>query len=274
LDQNQQGARAADTSSVTRVSGIVDFWDRIDSANVIVLMLDYDGTLAPFHVDRMKAHPLPRVVDALHEIDSDTRSSIVIVSGRPVAEIVTLLGDHGFTIAGSHGYEVYTPTEGLVPMHVSTRQTEILDAAFSQAMRVFDPARIERKPASVAIHFRGLDAEDYVGIERELARDWQAMTEDEATELRPFNGGLELRAVGRSKGAIVTETLANSPDGALAIYIGDDDTDEDAFAALPDDGIGIKVGPEHAESLAEGRLPDCVAVEQLLVDWGARRWRS
>ena len=48
---------------------------------------------------------------------------------------------------------------------------------------------------------------------------------------------------------------------------GDDDTDEDAFAVLEDRGIGIKVGPQDAVTKAVGRVPDCEAVRQLLIDW-------
>lgn len=258
----------------TTIDGVPEFWERVDSATAVLLMLDYDGTLAPFHVDRMKARPLPAVIDALHGINSSDSVSISIVSGRPVAEVLALLGDHGFTVCGSHGYEVYSPPRGLIQMPISDTQSAILDAAFSQAAGLFDSERIERKPASVAVHFRGLEREDYVNVERELGRLWLPTTEDGAMELRPFNGGLELRAAGRTKGAVVEEMLGEADPHTLAIYIGDDDTDEDAFAALPADGIGIKVGPSGSETLARGRLPDCRAVEQLLIEWDARRKQS
>jgi trehalose 6-phosphate phosphatase len=90
-------------------------------------------------------------------------------------------------------------------------------------------------------------------------------------EFRPFNGGLELRAAGSTKGTAIEELLALAPAGSLPVYIGDDDTDEDAFAVLEGRGIGIKVGPLDAVTRASGRLPDCEAVRQLLLDWPVRR---
>jgi trehalose 6-phosphate phosphatase len=256
------------------VLGVDDFWSRVDAADHIVLMLDYDGTLAPFHVDRMQAVPLPNVLDALQRISVTDHTTVVLVSGRPVGELLILLGDHGLTIAGSHGYEWYTGTSGLVEMPVTPEQAAILDGAFAFAVSIFDPDRVERKVASVAVHFRGLDVQAYRDIETALMRDWQSRSSTTRTEVRPFNGGLELRAIGRSKGVVVHEVLSEFPAGTMGIYIGDDNTDEDAFAALPADGIGVKVGPSDVETHATGRLPDCGAVERLLIEWSTRTWQK
>ncbi|MGH9174121.1 MAG: trehalose-phosphatase, partial [Vicinamibacterales bacterium] len=78
---------------------------------------------------------------------------------------------------------------------------------------------------------------------------------------------LELRAAGRTKGTAIEELLATGPDDTLPIYVGDDDTDEDAFEVLAGRGIGIKVGPPDAVTKANGRVADCEAVRQLLIDW-------
>ena len=71
--------------SLTVNAGIPGFWERIGSIPNVALMLDYDGTLAPFHVDRLKAVPVDGVVEALQDIRNRTDTFVALVSGRPIA---------------------------------------------------------------------------------------------------------------------------------------------------------------------------------------------
>jgi trehalose 6-phosphate synthase/phosphatase len=73
---------------------------------------------------------------------------------------------------------------------------------------------------------------------------------------------VEVRAQGVNKGWIVAMTLASESQGALPVAIGDDATDEDLFAAVPEDGIAIHVGPSR--SRAGWRIPDSASVRTLL----------
>lgn len=253
------------------VHGVENFAGRIDAAEVVVLMLDYDGTLAPFHVDRMQARPLPQVLDALRYLASQSNVTPIIISGRPVPEVQTLLGTADITIIGSHGYERYDSGAGVRAMPIGNAQGQLLDDAHETALALVAADRVERKVASVAVHIRGLSDEQQQSVGAAIVGAWAPMVVGGSTELRPFNGGLELRAVGRSKGTAVREVLEGNLADALPIYIGDDDTDEDAFAALPHGGIGIKVGSPGAATHAQGRLPDCEAVERLLVAWSERK---
>jgi trehalose 6-phosphate synthase/trehalose 6-phosphate phosphatase len=252
------------------VDDVPDFWNRIATAEHVSLFLDFDGTLAPFHSDRLQAFPLPGTVDAIKAIDAGDHTSVAIVSGRPITEILLLLGDVGTTIVGAHGYEVHRPGGAKHVITILPEQASILDTVYAEALESFDPARVERKAASVAAHFRGLDPLATSDVQRELERRWRAASVSDLMEFRPFNGGLELRAAGRTKGTAIEELLALAPAGSLPVYIGDDDTDEDAFAVLEGRGIGIKVGPLDAVTRASGRLEDCEAVRQLLLDWPIR----
>jgi trehalose 6-phosphate phosphatase len=259
---------------ISPIHGVDDFWDRVSGAEHVYLFLDYDGTLAPFHVERMRAVPLPGTADAVRRIIDDRLATVAMVSGRPVAEVLALLGDLGVTIAGSHGYEV---RRGDGTMHVARllpEQETILDRAFEQALQLLAAERVERKSASVAVHFRGMDPRETSEAETKLERLWRAAGTVELVEFRPFNGGLELRAAGRNKGTVIEELLADAPSGTLPVYIGDDDTDEDAFGALPPHGIGVKVGPMEAVTKAKAHVPNCEAVRQLLLDWPLARGRG
>jgi len=261
----------AATQRARPIDGVADFWNRIDAAEHVSLFLDFDGTLAPFHEDRLQAFPLPGTVEAIKAIDAEDWVSVAIVSGRPISEILLLLGDIGTTIVGAHGYEVHRPGGVRHVITILPEQATVLDAAYIEALELFEPARVERKAASVAAHFRGLDPLATSEIQQELERRWRAASVSDVMEYRPFNGGLELRAAGRTKGTAIEELLALAPKGSLPIYIGDDDTDEDAFAVLEGHGIGIKVGPQDAVTKASARVPDCESVRQLLIDWPHRR---
>lgn len=260
------------TSDRIAIDGIADFWPRVRAAGHVSLFLDYDGTLAPFHADRLEAFPLPGTANAIREIITHPRTTVALVSGRPVAEILALLGDLGVLIVGSHGYEVYRPDGAKHVAAISPQQASTLDRAYEQALVIFDAARVERKAASVAAHFRGLDPRDAGDIAQKLEHDWRAAGVVESMEFRPFNGGLELRAAGRNKGTAIIELIAAAPSASLPVYIGDDDTDEDAFAVLPPHGIGIKVGPPDAVTRANGRVASCEDVRQILIDWSRTRY--
>jgi trehalose-phosphatase len=261
----------ASTNSLIAVEGVPDFWTRIASARHVSLFLDYDGTLAPFHVDRMLAVPLPGTIEAIQAIRDGADTDVMIVSGRPVAEILALLGNLDLIIVGSHGYEVFRPDGSQHVANISPEQATILDRVYEEALGIFDPDRLERKAASVAAHFRGLDPQKVAEIETRLDARWRAIGSGPLVEYRPFNGGLELRAIGRTKGTVISEMLEIAPKDTLPVYIGDDETDEDAFGVLVGLGIGIKVGPMEAVTKADGRLPDSKAVLRLLRDWCTAR---
>ncbi len=268
-DAHATARRLAAATPAPQIGGIPDFWHRIDTAAAISLFLDFDGTLAPFHPDRMMAYPLAGTVEAVRDIDMQPNTTVAIISGRPISEILTLLGNLGVVVSGAHGYELFAPDGGQQVVAIAAEQRILLDAAYRQALEIFPPERVERKAASVAAHIRGLDPVAAADAVERLERRWRAAGSGDLIDYRPFNGGLELRAVGRTKGTVIEEMIAAAPD-ALPIYIGDDDTDEDAFRVLDGRGIGIKVGPPDAVTLASGRVTNCEAVRDLLVYWATR----
>lgn len=246
------------------VDGVPQVWSRIADAPHITLLLDYDGTLAPFHEDRNAAVPLPGIVDILSRIDQDPAIDVAVVSGRPVTEIQRLLGTDRLTIAGTHGFELYRPDDGMSTLPISDEQRAALDAAEQDGVEAAGRERTERKVATVAVHVRGLDDQEAAAIAHQLEVAWTAHLGNAGLEIRHFDGGIEIRALGRNKGDAVREMARNSPSGSFVLYIGDDETDEDAFRALPANGVGIKVGPPEAPTGAQGRLPSCEAVRRFL----------
>jgi len=229
------------------------FLARIAAARERVLMLDYDGTLAPFQVRPERALPYPGVTGALGELMNDGGTRVVIISGRSAAELVPLLAlARHPEIWGCHGWERLLPDGELRTQRLSAHEAATLEDA-ERAARDLPPggARIERKPASIALHWRGLPALHIARVRKQVEAAWSALAEHDGMELLPFDGGIELRARGCNKQHAVKAVLSETgPDSAIA-YLGDDVTDEDAFAVMKLRGIGVLVRPECRETVAD-----------------------
>ena len=209
------------------------FFSAVSTAPDRVLLLDYDGTLAPFRKRRDEARPYPGVVEALDELLVNGRCRVVLVSGRAIADLLPLLGlAHTPEIWGSHGWERLMPDgrRELTPLPPAVA------AALGQAadwVRELDFADgWELKPAGIALHWRDLPPGDARDLERRAHENWDAICRRGGLTVKNFDGGIELTATGRNKGHAVSAVLAEMHPAAVAAYLGDDATDEDAFEAL------------------------------------------
>jgi trehalose 6-phosphate phosphatase len=244
------------------------FFDHVRHADRRALLLDYDGTLAPFHVDRTKAVPYPAVSTILPALLRLPNCRTVIVSGRAVADLARLIGVQPLPeMWGSHGWE-HLSAEGvysLAPLDEASvvalrRAGEILDALNLPNLR-------EDKPVSVAAHWRGLPAAEAESIRRYVQHAWTGLLGDARLQLEPFDGGLELRVRGRDKGSVVTEILAELAGDVAAAFLGDDLTDEDAFRAMADKGLRVLVRPRLRDTFADLWLQPPDELIDFLVRW-------
>lgn len=215
-----------------------------------VLFLDYDGTLAPFRSDPTQAHPYPGVRSVLRRIMRRPQAQVVIVTGRRAGDLLPLLPEAAsLEVWGAHGWERRTP-DGV--LHIP-RIPEPARLALGQARRIAREmgmdAHCEIKPGSLAFHHRSLPAHRLPEVDR-LHSAWKALEQPGFIRLRDFDGGVELRAVGRHKGDVVRTVLAGLPAGIPAAYLGDDLTDEDAFQALAGAGLCCLVRPEFRPTAA------------------------
>ena len=253
--------------NVAEIIQIPDFWELFRKNRPRFLGLDYDGTLAPFHVDPMQARPLPGVADLVGRLAADGQTRVAIISGRPVVEVMSLLGNPPVTIIGSHGFELWPVDGARVVRQPQPIQQQGLDTIHQWIRHQPFRPKLERKVASLAVHTRGLDPVEALNIEEQIAATWgeQGLLYD--LECRRFNGGVEIRCAGWDKGAALTELLDMQPEQIWPVYVGDDETDEDAFTVVRGRGIGIKVGDASWPTAAAGFLPDCTAVVDFLRTW-------
>lgn len=245
------------------------FWARVARAGHRLLLLDYDGTLAPFRVAPGEARPLPGVVPLLRAIAGTGETSLAVVSGRPLSGLIPLLGRLPAALVAEHGWEVRRRDGRILRHPLPLPVGAALRRAGEAAAAAGWGHRLEHKRAALVLHTRGLPRPAAQRIERACARLWRREAAGTSLRLSPVDGGVELRASDRDKGTAVSELLDGSPEGTLAVYLGDDRTDEDAFRAVRRRGVGIRVGPENRKSLARGRILAVQGVREFL-----RRWLS
>jgi trehalose-phosphatase len=251
------------------IEGVASLWKRVAEAPERYLVLDYDGTLAPFRVNRMEAAPVDGAMEALLSIRDSGATMLSLLTGRPIRELLELVGDLGVPMAGSHGAELLMPGGSIERVELSRVQEERFHLAEQQARRIAPRARVERKPASVGLHTRGMPEAEAAALHAGVMEAWSTDLDGLGLESRRFSGGVELRLVSTHKGTALKRLLEGRSNGSLCVYIGDDETDEDAFEALPEGGIGIKVGPPGIRTRAQGRLDDPRAVRRFLEKWAA-----
>jgi trehalose 6-phosphate phosphatase len=243
------------------------FFDRARKSSSRILMLDYDGTLAPFRVERDRAYPFSGVRERLADIQGDSKTRLIIISGRAVDDVRPLLGlDPPPEIWGSHGAERYVPGKGTELFPLPERTSKGLGAVLSWASKNDLGNAIERKPAGIAFHFRALEKSDRKKIMEKLDSQWSDKVADLGLEWHEFDGGVEMRASGISKADAVQSVLKESGDSVIA-YLGDDLTDEDAFEALDGKGLRVLVREQMRDTLADIRLTPPVELLEFLDRW-------
>ena len=247
----------------TSVAG--ELWSAIPPRRARVLMLDYDGTLAPYTLDRRESRMPDRTREAIAAIARLPRDVLAIVSGRPLRELERLFAPLDLTLVGEHGWDERSPARRVEhPLPIATSRA--LERA-AEATAPLAGERLEIKRTSLALHVRGLPEGDAARLVAACESAWRPATEAAPLAIRPMTAGLELRATGRDKGTAVRGLVARAGAGAFGVFVGDDVTDEDAFAALEGSGAGIRVGDPEAPTRAGAHLPSSEAVADFLEEW-------
>ncbi|MCH7478993.1 MAG: trehalose-phosphatase, partial [SAR324 cluster bacterium] len=201
-----------------------------------------------------QALPYPGVADLLATLLEDGRTRVVLISGRAIEDLIPLLSVEPLPeIWGSHGWERRLPDGRYTFFPPPKQAKEGLERARNAVPGRWTP-RCEAKPAGVAFHFRGMEPEAERSLATEISRLWRPLAERYELELHAFDGGLELRPRGRTKGDAVESLLEEMGAGAAVAYLGDDLTDEDGFRAIAKRGLGILVRPELRETAAAAWL--------------------
>lgn len=237
---------------MSRHENVDDFLASVARAPRSVLMLDYDGTLAPFHVDRQKAVPYAGVTSLLRQIVDKGRTRLVIVTGRDAREISQFLSLQPMPeVWGSHGLQRLLPNGSCEMPEIPADVVEVLDSArrWLDYQGLHDLAEI--KPGSIAVHWRALEEAAAAELRGKVLVGWFPIAERAALTLLEFDGGIEMRMPDPDKGHAVQTVLAEMDPDVPAAYLGDDLTDERAFRALAGRGLSVLVRPRQRRSEAD-----------------------
>jgi trehalose 6-phosphate phosphatase len=230
---------------------VEQFMKAVARSPVSALLLDYDGTLAPFCLNRQQALPFPGVTELLQEIISNGRTRVVIITGRNAREVIPLLAVHSSPeIWGCHGLERLKPDGSCETPRVEEAVVHALADADRWLRYRGLHNRAEFKTGAVAIHWRGLDEAAAAETRREVLLGWFPIAQSTPMELLEFDGGIEMRMPGRNKGDAVRTILDEIGPEVPVAYLGDDVTDEQAFLALDTLGLSVLVRPEWRTTAA------------------------
>lgn len=211
---------------------VEDFFAALADSPTSILLLDYDGTLADFRVDRFKARPWAGVLPFLEQIRGRGKTRMAIVTGRPAAEIPPLLSlNPALEVWGLHGAERLYPDGGKEFEQTSPVARAHLDQLRGQLRRDAFGGLYEEKPNAVVVHWRGRTPQQARTIEHRTRELFGPAAQSDGLRLLEFDAGLELRA-GRDKGGAVREILREAGNDLPIAYLGDDITDEAAFRAV------------------------------------------
>ena len=228
--------------------------DSISRTPRLLITCDFDGTLAPIVSNPADARMLPDAAVALTALAELPDTEVALVSGRALGVLRTLSGfskmPGSVHLVGSHGAEFATGFAHDIDQALLTRITDTLNEIAAGAPGV----AVETKPASVALHVRHAspaDGEAALEAARRASVTWDAHT-------TAGKAVLEFAVVKTDKGEAV-DILRDQTASTAVVFLGDDVTDEKAFARMREADVGVKVGP--GETLAGLRIesPDDVA---------------
>ena len=233
--------------------------NRIAETERLLVALDFDGTLAPL-VDRPEdARATARARAAVERLASSDDTRVAIVSGRALDSLNQVASPPGGTLlSGSHGVELQLDA-GVATIDLRDAELAKLDRLSSIVEGVAEGtagAWIERKPAGLALHTRRLSKEAGTALQHE-ARE-RVDGELIGITVRTGKAVLEFAVRSSDKGESLTR-LRQHVGATATIYVGDDVTDEDAFATLDAEDVGVKVGQGKSIAGYRVRSPEDVA---------------
>jgi trehalose-phosphatase len=235
----------------------------------LAVFLDYDGTLTPIVRHPEKAFLSDSTRQTLRTLA--TQAPVAILSGRELEDVRKRVAIDGIVYAGSHGFDIAGPRR--LRRQEAIEFLPALDAAekeLREKLAGIAGVLIERKRFSIATHYRNVNKSDFPKLQRAVSevaarhRELRRMEGKKVYELLPCTDWDKGKAV-----LWLLERLGLERAGVRPIYIGDDRTDEDAFRALQQRGVGIVVSEEPRATAANYSLKDPTEVERFLRELGA-----
>ncbi len=227
-----------------------------------LFLLDYDGTLVPFAARPEKAVPDEDLTSLLRALSRQAKNKVIVISGRTRKTLDDWLGDLELGLIVEHGAwirERGTEWTLLEPAQ-NTWKNEVREVLLQYVDRT-PGASLEEKDFSLAFHYRKVEAEIAPLRVREVKEDLLTIATELNLEVLEGSKVMEVRNPGINKGRAALR-LVSGKKWDFILAVGDDRTDEDLFAVLPESAYSIKVGV--GPTRARYNLEDVPAVRNLL----------
>lgn len=223
---------------------------RVATTDRLLVASDFDGTLAGI-VDHPDAVVPDRLaVGALQELAELPATWVAVLSGRSRPVLEEHLGHAGLALVGSHGAEMHGVELGGVALgendigepgadpELIRRTLDDAAAALDDLADEYDGALVERKPTAVAFHYRQVDP----SRQNEAAGRAAAQADGrELLRIQPGHMVVELVS-GRVNKGDALDALRRAIGATATVFVGDDRTDEHAFARLGPGDLAVKIG--------------------------------
>lgn len=233
------------------------------TAQRLLVILDYDGTLTPIVEHPALARPSRSTIHALERLASVSDTAVAVVSGRRLSDLEDFLDVDGVDLVGGHGAE---SEEG---PDLEEDDLELLGAVRADLEEIAEAnpgVLLEVKPTSVALHYRQIESSG----EEIVARVMTGPARRSGIRVLAGKKVVELSVSRRDKGDAVRQLRERHLAGTVC-FVGDDVTDEDAFRALLEGDVGVKVG--EGETSAVMRLESQSDVIPFLEELASARER-
>jgi trehalose 6-phosphate synthase/phosphatase len=207
------------------------------------ILLDYDGTLAPYQKLPSLAVPGTELLVMLQELSAEPKNEVVIISGRDADTLGKWMGDLQVTLVAEHGACIRYHGQDWEQQVSTTPEWKdeirpLMELFVSRCVGSF----IEEKTNTLAWHYRNTHPDLGFIRSRELRNSLLQLITNTPLQVIDGNKVLEVRLIGIDKGSSAQKLVKHfKPDFTLCV--GDDATDEDMFKALRELGHTIKIGP-------------------------------
>ena len=233
------------------------------AADKRLLLLDYDGTLAPFTDDPQRATPDDDLIQVLKELAADPHNRVVIISGRDRTALQNWLGHLPINFIAEHGVWLKkADSEWKLFQTMNNEWKAQIRPVLEQYVNRTTGSFIEEKEYSLVWHYRRADNQQGLERARELKSHLTFLAANNDLQVLDGNKVIEIKTSGINKGTAAARWIAGyHPD--FIFTIGDDRTDEDTFRAMPPTAYSVKVGV-MPRSLARFHVDDTVDVRRVL----------
>lgn len=223
------------------------FYTKYKQSKKRVFLLDYDGTLAAFKNLPEEATPSQALLELLDSLQAIPENQVVIVSGRKRQTMDKWFRNRGYMLYAEHGAWFLNENKEWHTFDLKQEWKVSVKRVMQNAVEKTDGSFIEEKSFSIAWHYRNSPIETARKSISELKEALLNLKEVRGNKLDILNGDkvVEVKFASINKGIASTSVIQLlKPDFILAI--GDDDTDEAMFKALPNYALNIKVGDKSS----------------------------